>query len=163
MAIRSEYNQKDLDVTRERGLRKVVALMSAPLTLLLGYLFGIAFTGFFGLPSMLGTSIGLGIGALGVMWLVPRLYVVNDAVSAFVTVDLLSDELVSYGPGFHWSFPWEARSGANNVALDEAAESFTFTVQTKTGTLNGKGSFRLRPDIQKLPEFLAGVASVAAE
>jgi hypothetical protein len=34
---------------------------------------------------------------------------------------------------------------------------------TPTGTLKGEGSFRLRPDIKKLPEFLAGVASVAGD
>ncbi len=160
---RSEFNQTDIMVTRNRDGRKFIAIASPFATFVFGWFIGVVFAWFFKLPTMLGMSVGLGLGALGVMWLVPRLYVVNDAVSAFVTVDLLSDELVTYGPGFHWSFPWEARSGANNVALDEAAESYTVEVTLKDGAIKVPFSARLRPDITKLPVFLSGVAAVAAD
>lgn len=107
--------------------------------------------------------MGLGLGVLALAWVIPRLYVTNGAIYAFVTVNLLSKELVSYGPGFHFAFPWEAREGANNVSLKEAEGAFDFEVQTETGTLKGKGSFRLRPDINHLPSFLAGAGTIAAE
>ncbi len=166
MATRSEFNQQDSDIERDRGTRLVVAITSPIIMFLLCYRIGMWVTVFFKIPlaGVLGMSLGLGLGALGVLWLIPRLFVVNNAVAAFVTVDLLTNKLVSYGTGFHWSFPWEKRDGANNVNLDEASESFEFTVQMKSGgTLKGKGSFRLRPDVWRLPQFLAGVASVASE
>ena len=107
--------------------------------------------------------MGLGLSVLALTWLIPLLYVTNGAIYAFVTVDLLNKELVSYGPGFHFAFPWEARDGANNVSLKEVEGTFDFEVQTETGTLKGKGSFRLRPDINCLPSFLAGAGTIAAE
>ena len=74
-------------VTRNRDGRKFIAIASPFATFVFGWFIGVVFAWFFKLPTMLGMSVGLGLGALGVMWLVPRLYVANDAVSAFVTVD----------------------------------------------------------------------------
>lgn len=159
-----EYNQTDAMITtRDNGSRLAVAIVSVLFTLIVGYLIGKGFAAFFKLPGLLGTSMGLGLSGLGLLWLIPRLYVINNAVSAFVTIDLLTSELVTYGPGFHFCFPWEKRSGSNAVDLSEAAENFSFEVQTPTGNLKGKFSIRLRPDITRLPQFLAGVASVAAD
>jgi|CXWL01.1.fsa_nt_gi hypothetical protein len=165
----SEYNQTDEMVKGKRRNPWIVAILSLVLVSLLGYLFGFGFAKLFKLPSLLGTSFGLGLAGLGVMWILPKLYVVNDAVSAFVTIDMLASlkgsehTLVTYGPGFHITRPWEKRVRGNNVDLAEAAENFSFAVQTPTGNLDGKFSIRLRPDITRLPEFLAGVASVAAD
>ena len=166
----SEFNQTDeMIVERNRLWRVIIAGLSLVFIFLIGYLFGFGFAKFFKLPSLLGTGLGLGLSGLGVMWILPKLYVTNDAVSAFVTIDMLKsligskDILVTYGPGFHVTFPWEKRVSGNNVDLSEAAENFSFEVQTPTGNLDGKFSIRLRPDITHLPEFLAGVASVAAD
>ncbi len=169
----ADYDQTDGVIVRDRAARTLVAVVSPFATLFMGYVFGVAFASFFKLPTMLGTSLGLGLGALAVLWLIPKLYIVNDAVSAFVTVNLLEtimskrSALVTYGPGFHFSFPWEKRSGGNNADLSEQAENFTFEVQaTKEGgtvTIKGKYSVRLRPDIKHLPEFLGGVASIASD
>lgn len=159
-----EYNQTDAMITtRDNGSRLAVAVGSVIFTLIAGYLLGKGFAAFFKLPGLLGTSMGLGLSGLGLLWLIPRLYVINNAVSAFVTIDLLTSELVTYGPGFHFCFPWEKRSGSNAVDLSEAAENFSFEVQTPTGNLKGEFSIRLRPDITRLPQFLSGVASVAAD
>lgn len=159
-----ELNQTDALITnRDRYSRGLVAFASPVLSVLLGYLIGATLAGFFRLPMVLGNVVGLALGAAVAVWLVSRSYIVNDAVSAFVTVDLWNKELVTYGPGFHFCFPWEARSGANNVDLSEAAEDGTFEVQATNGTLHGKFSVRLRPDIKNLPKFLAGVGSVAAD
>ncbi len=160
-----EFNQTDDLVERDRATRRLAAIGGPILVLFIGYLVGATFAGVFKLPMLLGNAAGLALGAIGAVWVASRSYVTNDAVAAFVTVDLLSKQLVTYGPGFHFSFPWEARSGANNVDLSEAAENGTFEVQASegTGTLRGKYSVRLRPDIKNLPKFLAGVGSVASD
>lgn len=159
-----EFNQTDkLIKNRDRLERLVFAIAIVVLILFCGYFFGLGFAKSFKLPSLLGTSFGLGLAGFGVLWILPKLYVINDAVSALVTVNLFSKDLVSYGPGFHASYPWEKRVGSNNVDLSEAAENFSFEVQTPTGNLDGTFSIRLRPDITHLPEFLAGVAAVAED
>ncbi len=162
-AHRSETNQIDSDIDRDRGTRRLVAFLSPVIVFLLGYWIGAGLVSFFKLPSIIGTGLGLGLGAFGVISLIPRLYVVNEAIAAFVTVDLIAKELVSYGPGFHFSYPWEARSGTNNVNLEESAENYEVDVMTKNGTLKVKFSGRFRPDIRLLPNFLGGVASLASE
>lgn len=160
-----EFNQTDNLVERDRASRTLVAIAAPFAILFTGYLIGVTFAAVFRLPMVLGNAAGLALGAIGAVWVASRSYIVNDAVASFVTVDLWSKQLVTYGPGFHFSFPWEARSGANNVDLSEAAENGKFEVQAAagTGTLRGAFSVRLRPDIKNLPKFLAGVGSVASD
>lgn len=166
----SEYNQTDSMITnRENGSRLMIAIASPLLAVSLLYLGGISFAAWFGLPHVLGSATGLALGAWVAIWIISRSYITNGAVAAFVTVDPLvtilgsGSPLVSYGPGFHFCYWWERRDGGNNVNLGEAAETFTVPVQVPTGKFTVKYSVRLRPDIRYLPEFLAGVASVAAE
>ncbi len=166
----SEYNQTDSMITnRESGSRMMIAIVSPIVAVLLLYIIGISFARLLGLPLFLGSAVGLALGTWVAFWIISRSYITNGAVSAFVTVDPLvtilggGSPLVSYGPGFHFCYWWERRDGGNNVNLGEAAESFTVPVQVPTGKFTVKYSVRLRPDIRYLPEFLAGVASVAAE
>lgn len=159
----SEFNQKDSDIKRGRGLRFLTGILAPVIAIVVCFIAGTGFVSFFKLPSILGTVLGFGLSAFTVLWLIPRLYVTNGAVAAFVTVDLLTKELVSYGPGFHFSFPWEARSGTNNVNLEEVAESYTVDVTLEDGTIKVPFSARLRPDIQNLSNFLSGVAAIAAD
>lgn len=156
-------DQKDGDIIRNRPARFLVAVASIGVALVLSVYAGLVVAKAFFLWPVLGWSMGLGLSVLALAWVIPRLYVTNGAIYAFVTVNLLSKELVSYGPGFHFAFPWEARDGGNNVSLKEVEGTFDFEVQTKTGTLKGKGSFRLRPDITRLPSFIAGAGTIAAE
>lgn len=166
----NEINQTDsLIIDRSREVRAVVAIASLVALFIAGIMVGGGFAVFFKLPAILGTGAGLALGGLLVMWILPKIYIVNSAVSAFVTIDLFATlfggnkSLVTYGPGFHFCFPWEKREGDNTVDLTEAAEGFPFKVQAIGGNLDGKYSVRLRPDITRLPEFLAGVAAVAAD
>jgi len=166
----SEFKQTDDIITdRDRASRMLVAISSPIIALFLGYMIGVSFAAFFNIPLVLGYSAGLGIGAFAAVWLVSKSYVTNAAIGAFVTIDPLvtifggDNPLVSYGPGFHFCYWWEKREGGNNVDLGEAAEKYTVTMQVPSGTVTVKYSARLRPDIAHLPEFLSGVASVAAE
>jgi len=165
----NDFNQTDSMIERDRGSRAFIGFVGPAAALFFGYLFGVTFAAFFKLPLVIGYTVGLGIGALTATWLVSKSYITNDAVAAFVTVNPLvtlsggGSALVTYGPGFHFCFPWEQRSGGNNVDLREAAENFAVQVQGTTGTIHVKYSVRLRPDINRLPEFLAGAASVASD
>jgi hypothetical protein len=160
----SQFNQTDTMIKRDRLGRVLVAFGAPLLVMAVGYTFGAMLAGLFGIPQFIGIAAGIGAATFPAGWIFLRSLITNDAVAAFVTVDLLTDELVSYGPGFHFAFPWEKRSGANNVNLAEAAERYTLSVQAeKGGTLNLVWSVRLRPDINRLPEFLSGVASIASE
>ncbi len=165
----NEFNQTDSMIERERGSRVLALGVSVGAILFLGFFLGTALALWLKLPLVLGYSIGLGAGMLGAFWVISRSIIMNDAVTAFVTVDPLTsflnlgNALVTYGPGFHLCYWWEKRSGANVVSLAEAAESGKATVQTSSGTIHTKYSVRLRPDIRHLGEFLGGVASVAAD
>lgn len=156
-------------IKRDRVMRAIVAILSPFCAVLFGYLLGASFAAFFKLPMVIGYTVGLGLGAFIAMWFIPMSYIVNDALGAFVTIDQLititggENALVSYGPGFHFCFWWEKRSSDNNVNLSEVAENFAAEVQGTAGTIFIKYSARLRPDIKRLPEFLSGVASVAAD
>lgn len=125
--------------------------------------------------------IGLFLGLAAQVWVLSRTldrFIVKvGALRAFITVDQLKTFLngngvageadkeayVSYGPGLHLSYPWEARSANYNVSLEEVSETFSVDVQTAKGTLSVKGSVRMRPDITKLVPFIGGVAAIASD
>jgi hypothetical protein len=113
--------------------------------------------------------VGLVAGGFSVNELLKQSLVRNTTTQMFLTVDMLKSFFgkekvnVPYGPGIHFSFPWEWRVEENNISLEEASEDFEFTVQCLDGTLTGKGSFRLRPDPEKPVSFLTGVAAVAED
>lgn len=156
-------------VERDRFTRMVVAMISPVVAILLGYMIGVTFASFFHFPLVLGYTVGLGLGAFIAVWFISKSYITNGTVVAFVTLNPLvtafgsGSPLVSYGPGFHFCYWWETRDGGNTVDLGEAAETYTATIQVPSGKFTVKYSVRLRPDIQRLPEFLSGVASIAAE
>lgn len=120
-----------------------------------------------------------------------RFFISVEMVSAFVTIDLLRTLLWGrgreipdpetfdeeseeekdrdlksfpvYGPGRHFSFPWEERNQANNISLKEVSADIKFPVLLSDGTITLEGSYRIRPDFQNLIPFLSGVASTAEE
>lgn len=93
----------------------------------------------------------------------------NITTGMFVTQDTLRSLLgkieinVPYGPGTHISFPWERRLAGNNILLEDAAIAFAFKALRPDGTLNGKGSFRMRPDPNNPVSFLSSAAAVGEE
>jgi hypothetical protein len=119
----------------------------------------------------LGAIIGGGLGTIGMLANLERLFIVrNPTTGMFVTINqlksLLGYEDVNeyYGPGGpHISYPWETRLKENSISLEEAAQDFEFEVQCADGVLTVKGSFRLRPDPMLAVPFLTGVAAAAEE
>lgn len=125
--------------------------------------------------GMIGGFIGVAVQIIVLGSTLDRFFVKVGALRAFVTVDLLraffrrksidgdgdKGAYISYGPGFHVSYPWESRAANYNVSLEEASETFTVKVQTEKGTLTAKGSVRMRPDITELVPFIGGVAVIA--
>ncbi len=164
-----EFNQTDSAIQRTRWTRFTVAVVSPLIALMLGVLIGIGFALWFKFPPIVGYAPGLALGVFLAVYVIANSYIVNDAVTAFVTTNPLismlnlGSPLVSYGPGFHFAYWWEQRSGGNTVSLGEAAETYSIQVQGPTGVITVKYSVRLRPDITRLPEFLSGVAAIAAD
>jgi regulator of protease activity HflC (stomatin/prohibitin superfamily) len=127
--------------------------------------------------GMFGFFVGCLISIVILASTLERFIVVVGGIRAFVTVDQLRAFLgnksapedgdknvyVTYGPGVHASYPWEARDASRNVSLEEASETFSTNVQTPSGTITVEGSVRLRPDICRLVAFLSGVAAMASD
>jgi hypothetical protein len=112
----------------------------------------------------LGFAMALGI----VIYTVEKWFIIrNPTIGMFVTQDTFASLFgaknvnVPYGPGTHISYPWERRLGQNNISLEEAPNNFDFIIQCSDGIINGKGSFRLRPDQMNPVTFLGSVSAVA--
>lgn len=163
----------DSDFPRARLPRFLVMFIIVGIAILVGYFLGQTIgQKLFGTEQMgqIGRIFGAGIAALLVSTSFDRVFLIrNPTTGMFVTQDTLASLLgrknvnIPYGPGVHIAFPWERRLAENNISLLEAANDFTFTVQCTDGTLRGKGSVRLRPDMTKPVDFLTGVAAVADE
>ncbi len=165
----AQNNPTDTLIERARLPRLIVAIISPILVLVIAKAIGqYAFAALI-LPTWLGALIGLAGGSVAALYIIKRSFIINEAVQAFVTVDpaasLLGKEnaLVSYGPGTHLCYWWEQRLSGNNVSLVAAAQDISTTIQTANGIVTTQGSVRLRPDVQRLPEFLSGVASAPGE
>lgn len=124
---------------------------------------------FFGL-GQIGFVAGLAVGALVFFTtLYNRMIVRVETQRAFQTLDLLKvffkmpRQYVTYGPGTHFSYPWEKRIGRNNVNLEEVTEYFEVSVVTTTGIVHVRGSYRIRPRLSTdgILAFLGGVAVIA--
>ena len=116
----------------------------------------------------IGGVIGFAAGALLNLEVLKRSVVNNGAAQAFVTVDSWrsfrrkNDPFVVYGPGGpHIAKWWEQRSKENSINLNVASVNFSFTVQCSDGVLTGKGSFRLRADINNAVKYLRGYKAIA--
>ncbi len=169
------YATDSLITARDRNGRLAVFVLWIVLTLVM--ILTITTTlarGWFGLPS-----IGVFLGLVGWVILITstlhRFIVTVGAFKAFVTVDQLrafrnsgsgqEDEAayVTYGPGWHLSYPWEARATGRTISLEEASETLKMEVQTPKGNLEIEGSARMRADIERTVPYLSGIASVAGD
>jgi regulator of protease activity HflC (stomatin/prohibitin superfamily) len=161
----------DSDFKRDRASRYIVFALfvtGVPLLfILIGLIIAVVF--FDGI-AILGVIFGFGAGALVTAANVEKLFIIrNSTTGLFVTQNILrsflgKDEVnVVYGPGVHICFPWERRLKGNGIALEEAAQDFTFKVQCSDGLLTVNGSYRLRPDPRRPVPFLTGVAAIAEE
>lgn len=155
--------------TKKRWWFLGLYVLVIPLTLLLlGWLLSAILFDFYGF-DLIFMLIGVIVGVFIVLSTSESFFIRNQTTGAFVTIDQLSslrnrdDVHVTYGPGTHPCYPWERRLAENNISLEQASSDIEFEVQCKDGVLSGKGSYRLRPDAERLVQFLMGVASLADE
>lgn len=165
----------DKDLFRNRAGRYTVLLTSVAVLPIIGGTVGSmlveAFTSTMANNSLLlqiGTVVGTGAGLLGFLALKHRFFVSNSTTGVLLTTDSLrallgqEDIFVEYGPGGPYvAYPWEKRAAENNISVKTATNEFTFSIQCQDGTINGKGSYRLRPDHENPRRFQTGAAAVA--
>lgn len=111
-----------------------------------------------------GAGVGAILGAFVLHRHAPRFLVSNNAHQALVTTNPLArwlkssepeDAYVTYGPAaLEISYPWEHREEENNVSLEVATESVSFTVVVTNGQVRVRGSYRLRAAINRLARFI---------
>lgn len=164
---------KDAVLTRCRKCRVGFFLTASALTMasawFIGKKIGVSISPEATLIHTISGLTGLICGGFAVNELLKLSLVRNTTTQMFLTIDMMRSILhlgnvnIPYGPGLHFSYPWEWRVAENNISLEEASNDFEFSVQCADGTLTGKGSFRLRPDMERPVSFLTGVAAVAGD
>jgi hypothetical protein len=149
------------------GTPVVLALLGGTLVSFLAH----TFIGVAGVSSI-GLIVGIAAGLISFLAIKHFFVVQNDTTGLLITLDQLKSLFqgqngkpvhVVYGPGTHFSYPWEARFARNNIPVTETTEEFEFTAICSDGTLKGKGSFRLRPDFENPINYLSGVGAVAGD
>ncbi len=161
----------DRQIPRNRTARAAVFFGTPALLAVLGGLIGGSLLWVFISGSMFlpGFVAGAVAGVVAFLAMKHIFVVQNDTTGLLVTIDQLKSLLgaegvnVVYGPGTHFSFPWERRSEKNNIPVVEVAEDFKFTAICKDGTITGTGSFRLRPDFENPIAYLSGVGAVGQD
>lgn len=179
------YPSDDM-IERDRASRVIVFILL--MLIMTGLVMWISLSLFnaLGMPQ-LGWVVGFAGSVFLGLQLLEKSLIQNDDEQAFITVNTLqtlfsgkrSEEFeklpleqqkklarsygrVAYGPGAHFAYPWESRDASNNVSLAEATESLEFVLMSEDGTLTGKGSFRLRPNIKGVVGFKLGAAAIAS-
>ena len=165
----------DAQIARNRGVRTICFFATPAIFAFLGGLLvsylAETFVGLNGV-DLIGLVIGAGAGLIGFLSIKHYFVVQNDTTGLLVTINQLQtlfqggdkkSAFVVYGPGTHFSLPWEARFARNNIPVTETTEEFDFTGICIDGTLTGKGSFRLRPDFENPINYLSGVGAVAGD
>lgn len=121
------------------------------------------------IPMMIGDSlagsIGLVVGMSGgvkvATSIAPRFIVRVAQAQVFVTLNSLytfiggsGEANVTYGPGTHAAYPWEARDPKGNLSLDIITLPFEDEVPGKETRLKVKGSMQFRVDIERAASFI---------
>ena len=166
---------RDIDINpdRNRGARlgTMLGLCAGTILCSAGFTHWLG-SQFFSNPIMLSISTGVGFSAgIGLVVATFEKYFLirNGPTSMFLTQNSLasllgkSDINIAYGPGTHFSFPWERRIASNTLSLEEAEESFSFTVQLPDGDLHGEGAFVLRADQEHPVTFLSSISAVTSD
>jgi hypothetical protein len=165
----------DNDIPRDRGGRYAILLGTIATLPVAGWLAGSGVVNMFttmltdnDLLVTLGGIIGAGGGLIGFMAMKHLFFVSNSTTGILLTTNSLKaflggkDIFVPYGPGGPFvSYPWEKRSAENNISIKTATNEFSFSIQCQDGTVNGTGSYRLRPDHENPRQFQTGAAAVA--
>ncbi len=153
---------------RDRLSRALVAILLPFGIFFFGYSFGVEIAQYFKLYPVIGQLLGVIIGGGGSAMTASKSYVSNDSFIGLLTTDPVvaligGNPYVSYGPGFHFRFPWEQPSATGVVSLKESTEKIETEIQGGFGTFRLNGSFRMRPDLKRLPEYIAGAGAVIGD
>jgi hypothetical protein len=169
-------------VKRNRFLRTLVAFTTPFVCLSMGLILGwmlALLTGlsgwFFAIVLVFCCAVGLYIGGYAATIAWERSTIENEATIAFTTTDPLASlfpiimtafgltPIVVYGPGTHFCFWWEQRSPDNVVPLVESTETGSARVQLERGHLDIEYLYWVRPDLEEIPQFINGAASVVSD
>lgn len=157
------FNESDADVSRRRGVRVAVLIVSmASASFILGLL-GAWIFGKSSLPGtgFLGFILGAGLGQWGFSFLSPRFFVSVPQAQTFVTLNPLlalfgipGDPNIVYGPGLSVSFPWETRSRRSNLSLEVNTIPFIEEVPGDPVRLIVTTSYQFKINIRQAAKFV---------
>ena len=158
-ATANRPHNHDSMVERDRGFRVLVFMISMAFIIGVPTLFGTIVGNAFGSSAarfFLG-SFGFCLGIFGALKIFPRFWIVVPQEATFITLDLFplggGDPNVPYGPGGHFSLPWEKRDEKGNAPLEKQTFRFSEEIATQTSAVTIKGSLQFRhllPGVQKL-------------
>lgn len=109
------------------------------------------------ITSVFGASsffIGIGLSLIAIGSLVKLLTTYVPYTWGLVAQNMLSGEPVVYGSGWHWSYPWERVTEADNISLEERTSiREDLTMASRTDELKLKMSFQWRPNLKRLAVY----------
>lgn len=146
----------DAAAKRDKVSRWTTALLTTTATIgipiAIGAWWGSWIAGSFG--AKVGILVGLGGAAWIGQWIIPRLFVYVREWSAFVTQDVLTGDMVPYGPGLNPSHVWETRGQDGNYPLDVITRTIDISVQTTTAAVTVDISFQYMVDLEFITNFV---------
>lgn len=136
------------------------------LTILLGLIVPTWFASFVGsifgdVGSFIGALAGFVAGGFFLGIISKRLFVYNEEWSGYVTNNPFGGQNVAYGPGLHFSYPWEQRNQDGEYDLQVKTEPFELKAQTKSANVTVTGSFQYRIDLPHITKYIgAGESTI---
>jgi len=167
--IAEDLIQTDELIERDRASRALVAIFLPLTVLVVGFMGSIELAYYFKLYPIIGQIAGAVIGVGLASIIASKSFVVNEAFIGLLTTDPLAgflgkDPYVSYGPGFHFRYFWERVSASGVVNLVESTEPANeIEIPAKRGSYLASFAMRLRPDLRRLREYLAGAGAVVGD
>lgn len=94
---------------------------------------------------------GLLAGGVALARFLPsRLMLLNQEWSAYVSQNVPAGTMVSYGPGVHVTYPWEARNKKGNWSLKLITRDFTLPIPTDTSQVTMAGKYGYTIDLARI-------------
>lgn len=147
---------EDRVIDRDRSGRRAFFFTTVILILLLSLLVFIFFVPPFW-PFGIVVGLALDVALLGkTIFVVPQL-------QALTSLNGWTGEMVAYGPGWHFRYPWEKAHMEDNISLKEITETFSESFPTQDARIDGEFSFGYRPRLDKILLFQAVGPSTVRE